>query len=576
MVFWIVAGLMAVAASAALIVPLLRARDQAAVASDYDVEVYKDQIAELDRELAAGRLSEDQAAAARTEIARRLLAADNSRKADRGPAEDARGPRNRLGAQLTALVIAIAVPGAALTIYAQLGTPGLPGTPFAAHTHAPSDAQDAADSMDLETLAVRLADRLEKTPDDLEGWLLLARTYLSLERYAKAAKGYEQALRLDPGDADLTGAYGESLTLAADGIVTPTAQTAFEGLLRRNPKDIRARYYIGLASYQKGDRSEVLDLWTALIADSPANASWLPIVRSRAEDAARALGLDAASVLPNPLPATAGTTAAKTTTARGPTSADVAAAAAMSPEDRAEMIESMIEGLAARLEENPREFDGWLRLIRAYSVIKQQDKARAALDQALAIFAKAPFPRRQLIALGRELGLAATSSTTTTRGPTAEQVDAAQQLSAEERTTMIEGMVASLAARLADEPNDTEGWIRLARSYEVLNRPADMRDALARAAGLNPSDVDILVFYARALRAARGGQSSSESIAVMRKVLTLAPNSVEALWFVAQAEAAKGNSAVAKSMFERALAELPASSADRAQVERAIEALEGG
>ncbi len=109
----------------------------------------------------------------------------------------------------------------------------------------------------------------------------------------------------------------------------------------------------------------------------------------------------------------------------------------------------------------------------------------------------------------------------------------------------------------------------------MLKRPADMRDALARAVGLNPDNVDILVFYARALRAARGGQSTTESTSVMRKVLTLAPDNVEALWFVAQAELVQGNSTKAKTLLERALAQLPASSADRAQIERAIEALGG-
>ncbi len=571
MVFWIVVGLMAVAAAGALVVPLLRARDQTADAGDFDVEVYKDQIAELDHELAAGQIGKDQAAAARTEIARRLLAADNRRKQDAGSVIGAKRPGSRLGTQLTALVVAIAVPGVSLAIYAKLGTPGLPGEPFAARTDATAGAQNAASGLDFEALAVRLAERLEKTPSDLEGWLLLARTYLELERFAEAAKGYQQALRLNPDDADIRGNYGEALTLAASGIVTPAAQTAFKKLLRSNPNDVRARYYTGLANYQKGDHSEALDRWAALIADTPANAAWLPIVRSRAEEAALSLGLDVTSAVPSPLPATAESTTAGTGAAKEPAEVDAAALATMSPEEQAQMTAD----LAARLEQNPREFDGWLRLIRAYAVSNQQSKAQAALDRALTIFAKAPFPRRQLLALGSELGLAAATGTTAARSPTAEQVEAAQELSSEEQTSMIEGMVASLASRLEDEPNDTEAWIRLARSYEVLKRPADMRDALARAVGLNPDNVDILVFYARALRAARGGQSTTESTSVMRKVLTLAPDNVEALWFVAQAELVQGNSTKAKTLLERALAQLPASSADRAQIERAIEALGG-
>lgn len=581
MIFWIVAGLMSVIVAAGLIVPLLRAKVHTADANDYDVEVYKDQIAELDREHSAGRLTDDQVAAARAEIARRLLAADNRRKISRERASNDERNRSRLTVQLTALVIAVAVPGAALTIYAQLGTPGLPGAPFADRAQSQPNTENAANITDLNALAVRLANRLQTEPDDLEGWLLLARTYMTLQRHAEAAQGFKQALGLDPNDAILYSAYGEALTLAASDTVTPVARNAFEEALRRDAGEVRARYYTGLASYQRGDRADALDRWAALIADSPADASWLPIVRSQAEEAARALGLDAASVLPSPLPATTTMQANTTSTTRGPTAADVTAAAAMSPEERAQMIAGMIEGLAARLEENPREFDGWLRLIRAYAVIKQQDKAEAALANALAIFEKAPFPRQQLLALGQELGLTVPAARGDTvgaaaRGPTAEQVDAAQQLSAEERTDMIESMVASLATRLEDEPNDIEGWIRLARSYDVLKRPIDTRDALARAAALNPGNVDILIFYARAIRAIRDGKPSGESVAVMRKVLTLSPDSVEALWFVAQAEIAAGNIEITNTHLQRALALLPTTSADRPQIERAIEALAGG
>ena len=582
MIFWIVAGLMSVIVAAALVVPLLRAKANSTDANDYDVEVYKDQIAELDREHSAGRLTDDQVAAARAEIARRLLAADNRRKASRERASSDGRTRSRLAVQLSALVIAVAVPAAALAIYTRLGTPGLPGAPFADRAQSQPNTENAANLTDLNALAVRLASRLQSEPEDLEGWLLLARTYTNLQRHDAAAQGYKQALGLDLNNAILYGIYGEALTLAAGDTVTPVAQGAFEEALRRDAGDVRARYYTGLASYQQGDNANALDLWAALIADSPADAQWLPIVRSRAEDAARALGLDAASVLPKPLPATTATT---DTTARGPTAADVTAAAAMSPEERTQMIGGMIEGLAARLEENPLEFEGWLRLIRAYAVIKQQDKAEAVLASALAIFEKAPFPRRQLLALGQKLGLASAAangdtggaaSADTARGPTTEQVDAAQQLSAEERASMIEGMVASLAVRLEDEPNDIEGWIRLARSYDVLKRPTDTRDALARAASLNPGNVDILIYYARAIRAVRDGKPSGESVAVMRNVLSLLPDSVEALWFVAQAEIAAGNIEIAKTHLQRALALLPASSADRPQVERAIEALSGG
>ncbi len=167
----------------------------------------------------------------------------------------------------------------------------------------------------------------------------------------------------------------------------------------------------------------------------------------------------------------------------------------------------------------------------------------------------------------------AARSETVPPGPSPEDRAAAETMSPEDRRAMIEGMVARLAARLEDDPDDLQGWIRLGRSYTVLGRAADAREAMRRAAELAPENADILVLYARTIRAAAGGRASPESVAVMRRVLEIAPDNVEALWFVAEAERKAGNTERARALLERALGRLPADSPERARVERRLDSL---
>ncbi len=238
------------------------------------------------------------------------------------------------------------------------------------------------------------------------------------------------------------------------------------------------------------------------------------------------------------------------------------------------MIESMIEGLAQRLAENPRDFAGWQRLIRAYSVQNKKDKALAALAEARKHFAAAPFPMQQLAELAGELGLETAQPAEQARGPSPEQMADAQNMSAEDRQAMIEGMVAQLAEKLKENPNDVAGWTQLARSYGVLGKPDKARDALAQALKSSPDNIDLLVLYGRAIRGANNDRPNADSVATMRRILTLSPDNIEALWFVAQAEAAAGNTDQAKKLLEKALQKLPAGSQERAQVRQRIDSLQ--
>lgn len=564
MTVWIVAVLMSLLAVIAIVLPLLRRQGQDTDPAAYDIEVYKDQLEQVGQDYDRGLLSTEQAQAAKTEISRRLLNADSRRQSSGA----GMGITSGVSYAIVGLV-AMAVPAGALGLYAMRGAPDVPGRPFV--ERASERAQLAADGQpaSLEAAATTLAQRLARQPDDLRGWLLLARTYMSMQRYDAAVPAFEKALGLEPGNADITSGYGEALYLAAGEVVTPASRSAFEETLSRQPDDPRARYYLALAAFQAGDRKKALDEWTALVGDSPADAPWLPAVRTRAREAAAALGIDIAAVMPQPQPPRGEPTQTETP-ARGPSQADVAAAAALSPEERAERIQGMVDGLAAKLEENPRDFQGWTQLIRSYAVLKQADKARDALARAREIFKAAPFPLQRLNALAGELSL---ESDEQPRGPTREQMDAAKDMSPEDRQAMIEGMVAQLAERLEETPGDVQGWVRLARAYTVLKRNDQAKDALSRALKGNPENIDLLILYGRTVRSMNGDQPTAESVDAMRKVLKLNPENIEALWFVGGAAAAAGQNEQARELWQRALTLLPPGAPERVQLRHRIDAL---
>ncbi|HLB79681.1 MAG TPA: c-type cytochrome biogenesis protein CcmI [Dongiaceae bacterium] len=442
MTVWIVVALMTAATLAIVLVPLLRAR-RAAVAgrAAYDLRVYRAQLKEIDRDLERGLLGEAEARAARLEIERRMLAA-----ADAGDGAPAGGTQleSRVRAA-AAIALAAALPFGAVMLYLALGTPGAPDLPLAARqTEQPADPAMAA----VAEMVERLALRLEETPDDAEGWARLGRSYLVLGRYAESVSAYERAMKLTGDRPDLAGEYGESLVLLHDGQVSAVARQAFETALAGDPGEPRSRYYLALGAAQAGDLQAALDGWVALAKDAPPDAPWLAAVRARIDDVAGQLGVDVATLAPAPAPAPS------------------------SDADQAQMIRGMVDGLAARLAANPRDLDGWLMLARSYRVLGEPDKAQGALQSASAAFADDAAQER-IRAAAAELGLAPPGAAAAAEpAPTAVPGDQAQ---------MIRGMVEGLAARLAADPQDLDGWLKLARSYRVLGETEKAQAALQSA-----------------------------------------------------------------------------------------------
>jgi cytochrome c-type biogenesis protein CcmH len=351
--FWIIAGSLILVALLALLKPLLRASPESADEGESVVAVFRRQLTNLDTEIAQGRLTADEAAAVRAEITRRMLSAANQEAQNLRPAV--------LGSAATSWRIGVAVgiaallPAAALAIYSAVGAPAAIERGGSAAAAAPA----TDDRAKLAAAAEQLKARLQQEPGHVEGWVLLARTFASLERYPEARSAYSQAIALAPREPRLHAEFGELLVLAAGGEVTAEAEAEFA----KAGDDPRARFYGAEAALQRGDRELAKATLRALLATAPAEAPWRKVVQERLAELAP----------DEQTPAAKGS---------GPTAQDVAAAQSMSPEERQAMIRSMVDRLAARLEQNPKDKDGWTRLAHAYDVLGESEKAEAARARA--------------------------------------------------------------------------------------------------------------------------------------------------------------------------------------------------
>jgi cytochrome c-type biogenesis protein CcmH len=374
---WLALGFMTVIAVGLAVSPLVRRARTAASRRDYDLRVYRAQLAELARERERGLLGEREAEAARLEVERRMLAAD---AADRERRQRS-ATRGRHWAIAMALLLGL--PALVGGLYAHLGSPHQPGAPFAgrAEERAQVAAREQGALPSVETLITRLEAQLASNPDDLEISSRLGRAYALAGRFEEAAEAYRQAISRHKGVAELHSALGEALAMASDGIVGPEARTAFDQALALDPGDARARFYGGLAMLQRGERQDALDTWIGLVEDTPAEAPWLPDLRQRTAALAEDLGLDPERALPASPPAGTAAMEDGASGLRGPNAEQMRAMEAMSPEEREAMIRGMVDGLAARLEQQPDDVQGWRMLGRSFAALGEAAKSAEAYRQ---------------------------------------------------------------------------------------------------------------------------------------------------------------------------------------------------
>lgn len=352
MMLWAIFALLTVASLVLLILPLLRRRADSAARLDYDMQVYRHQLAEIERDQEQGLLQADQAEAARLEIHRRMLAV---------AADQPAAPRNH---RILAATIALALPLVAAGLYHFLGSPALPGQPLS------SRAQDPAFKMAglIDTLSKQLAAR-----PDQEGFRRLGDAQMLLQRYGDAAEAFGRARQMGASDPMLLSAEGEAIVMANGGMVMPEARKLFLQVYAAQPDNPGARFYLGLAQAQIGEYRKAVAIWRDLERSSPSDAPWLASLKQQIADAAQQGSFDPASVAPAP--------------PEPPNDHDTAAAAirAQAPADQARTIRAMVDGLAEKLRQQPDDFEGWMRLAISYKVLGETAKGEAAARRAAAL-----------------------------------------------------------------------------------------------------------------------------------------------------------------------------------------------
>ena len=365
MTLWFLFALMTVAAIFAVLWPLSRGGSGQAGGSE--AVVYRDQLAEIERDVAAGLIGVSEAEAARVEISRRLLAAaDGERDL---PARPSLGLR-----RASAIVALVGLPIAAVTFYLALGSPRLGDFPLASRTRT-ADVNQPLDNMVAQVEA-----HLEKNPADGRGWTVLAPVLARLGRYDDAVRAYRNAITYAGDGAERRADLGEALAGAAGGVVTAEAKAEFERAVAQNADEPKANYFLGLAAEQDGRQADAAAIWRGMLAKAPADAPWRPLI----EAALVRVGGPVAPAL---------------------SSDAMAAAKDLKETDRGAMIRGMVDRLATRLKQNGDDVEGWLRLMRAYMVMGERDKAASALVEARQAVAKDTERLRQLNEGVKNLGL---------------------------------------------------------------------------------------------------------------------------------------------------------------------------
>jgi len=387
---WIAVAVMTALTLGIILLPLLKKSVNEKLTgktTNYDLVVYNDQLAEVERDLERGTISETDAEAARTEIKRRILTSVDT--------PDSAAKDTKSQAVLVAVILFFTVPLGAIAMYYTLGQPNMPDFAYAdrdieAETKALAERQRQQQS--LETSIAKLKKYLNENPGDIRRWVLLGQTFSAMGRFNEAIEVYTKARKVAPKNNLIDLNYAESLVLAKGGQIDAEPLAIMKEIIVNEPDNARARYYVALAKLQSNDAKGALQDWVNLRALATDGAPWLELVNEQISKTAADLKVDPGSVKPSreilklaedvkarqPQPETAAN-------APGPTAEQVQEAGNMSADDRMAFIRQMVGRLAERLKDNPDDLEGWKRLAKAYEVLGETELARKANEKIKAL-----------------------------------------------------------------------------------------------------------------------------------------------------------------------------------------------
>lgn len=370
MVLWILFAAMTVLAALVIVVPLFRKEAHSTSAPAHDVAIYKDQLAELDKDLENGLITADEAEAARTEISRRLLHASDN-------VVEKRQAASPLIRNLALALVVIGVPVISGVMYFSVGAPDIPDQPLQSRQVNPHPNAEV-DKMIAGTEAY-----LNENRGNGNAWAMLGQAYLRARRGADAITAFQKAIELLGANAQLETGLGAAYMFADNGEINAEAKAAFERAVALDPNSVEPRFFLAVGLNREKRYGEAVKAWEAIMKSADPSKPWFANARHELIVARKGAGLPVDDIpplpkAPPPPPATA--------EAPGPSADDVAAARDMSAGDRQAMIEGMVSNLAERLDEQGGSAEEWIRLMRAYMVLKRQDDAKAAAEKALAAY----------------------------------------------------------------------------------------------------------------------------------------------------------------------------------------------
>ncbi len=369
MSLWIMFALMAASVGIIVLVALrpARATEQTINA---DLLVYSDQLATLEADLESGQIETGEAETAKIEISRRLLAAGkfSAGNSDIGTGIFS-GPTFPVFLATSAVLLSLGV-------YALNGNPDFAGVPFAGRqSESPQDQS-------IPALLAQIEEHLAQAPEDGQGWELIAPIYLRLGRFNEAVRAFANAGRILGANAPRLAGLGVALVGVNGGTIIQEARQALVQAVNLDPTLVRPRLLLIIALEQDGNLLEAREAWQSLLRESAEDAPWREAVTTRL--AALEERIEGAP---------------------GPDQSQIDAAGQMSPEDRQAMVTRMVGQLAARLEADGGPLSDWMRLVRSYMVLQQEDEARAALANARAQYVRDEVAMEQIAATARSLSL---------------------------------------------------------------------------------------------------------------------------------------------------------------------------
>lgn len=396
MIFSIVAAALALVTAGLFALALTRRAEDEDHPAAYDLQVYRDQLKEVDKDQARGVIGAEDATRMKTEISRRILAADaQMQKAENG---ETGGRRH---AAVAAAVLGIAVLGGSFGLYYKLGAPGYRDMPLQDRA---AEAQSRRDNRDSQSVAetkvparrapdageefmelmIKLRAAVEENPEDLRGQELLARNEANLGNLPAAYTAQAKVIELK--GADVTAGdyvlHANLLISAAGDYVSPEAEASLKQALELDPFNNLARYYMGLMMWQTGRPDATFRIWDQVLRQSPNDAPWVPSIRATITELAWYAGIDYKMPAPVPTHSPDGLS--------GPTAEDMEAAGELDVEDRQAMIQGMVDQLSDRLATEGGTPQEWARLIGAYGVLGNTERAQAIWTEAQQVFAQAP------------------------------------------------------------------------------------------------------------------------------------------------------------------------------------------